>query len=115
MTKETGATTVEQFWHRAQAVAVVPSQSEMRVALLNLEQGSPLVLLGSAVLIWDLIDGTRTESDLLRELNAAFPGVGESAMEGHVRSFLAELSHHGLAVLSAWAAPKPSDTEISSP
>ncbi|SDX01976.1 Coenzyme PQQ synthesis protein D (PqqD) [Arthrobacter sp. cf158] len=88
---------VTQFWHKAKAVAEVPTHGEERWALLNLNQGSPLVLLGSAAAIWELIDGTRTEGDILQELNRAFLDVNGTSMAEQVRSFLTELSVHGLA------------------
>jgi hypothetical protein len=88
---------VTQFWHKAKAVAEVPTPGGERLALLNLDRGSPLVLLGSAASIWGLIDGTRTEDDILEELNGAYPDVNGAAMAAQLRSFLAELSIHGLA------------------
>lgn len=96
-------------------MAEVASLGEMRVALLNLDGGSPVVLLGSAVCIWELMDGTRTEADLLVELNAAFPGVDQGSMEAHLRDFLVDLHHHGLAMLGAAPARTLRGTEKTSP
>ena len=110
---EAGAAIVKQFWHKAMSVAEVPSYDEMRVALLNVDGGSPLVLLGSAVVIWDLLDGTRTEADMLQELLAVFSGTDERAMEGHLRNFLADLSHQGLAESRSTPARLPRGTETS--
>ena len=88
---------MNQFWHRAKAVAEVPDDGEERLVVLNLERGSPLVLLGSAAAIWELVDGTRTENDILKELTNIYVGAAESSMGDHVRKFLAGLSFHGLA------------------
>lgn len=88
---------MNQFWHRAKAVAEVPDDGEERLVVLNLQRGSPLVLLGSAAAIWELIDGTRTENDILKELTSTYAGADESSMAEHVRNFLAALSFHGLA------------------
>ncbi|WP_024818778.1 PqqD family protein [Arthrobacter sp. 31Y] len=91
---------MNQFWHRAKAVAEVPDDVEERLVVLNLERGSPLVLLGPAAFIWELIDGTRTENDILKELASTYVGADESSMAEHVRNFLAGLSSHGLAQVS---------------
>ena len=88
---------MNQFWHRAKAVAEVPDDAEERLVVLNLERGSPLVLLGPAVTIWELIDGTRTETDILKELTSTYVAADESSMAEHVRDFLTGLSFHGLA------------------
>lgn len=86
-----------QFWHRAEALAEFPAYGEERLVVLNLERGSPLVLLGSANAIWDLIDGTRTEADILKELTSAYLEADGLAIAEHLRKFLAELSFRGLA------------------
>ncbi|ABM07579.1 PqqD family protein [Paenarthrobacter aurescens] len=91
---------MNQFWHRANAVAEVPTFGEERLAILNLERGSPLVLLGSAAAIWELIDGTRTETDILKELTSVYLGANAHAMAEQIRNFLSELSAHGLAASS---------------
>ncbi|MEI2277764.1 PqqD family protein [Paenarthrobacter ilicis] len=94
---------MKQFWYKAPAIAEAPGRGETRVALLNLQGGSPLVLLGSGAVIWDLIDGSKTQADLFHELSALFPGVEPQAMEEHLGNFLGELSRHRLAV----AKPAP--------
>lgn len=78
-------------------MAEVLDDGEERLVVLNLERGSPLVLLGSAAAIWELVDGTRTEDDILKELTSTFAEADESSMAEHVRNFLAALSFHGLA------------------
>ncbi|WP_159736260.1 PqqD family peptide modification chaperone [Arthrobacter sp. 9V] len=89
------------FWHRMKAVAEVPAFGEDRLVVLNLERGSPLVLLGSATAIWELIDGTHTEADILNELLSAYSGADEPSMAEQVSSFLTGLSFHGLAERSS--------------
>ncbi|NHW47734.1 glycosyltransferase [Paenarthrobacter sp. MSM-2-10-13] len=92
-----GCHDVNQFWHRAEAVAEVPALGEERVVVLNVELGFPLVLQGSAAAIWELIDGTRTETDILMELASAYSGADEPSVAQQVRNFLAGLAFHGLA------------------
>ncbi|MFE4196027.1 PqqD family protein [Paenarthrobacter sp. NPDC056912] len=106
---------VKQFWRKSKAVAEVPSHGEKRVALLNLEQGSPLVILGTAVDIWDLLDGTRTETEIFKELNSVFSPADRTAMEEQVRSFLAELARNGLAGTNSTAGRPQRDTETGIP
>ncbi|MBT2588233.1 PqqD family peptide modification chaperone [Arthrobacter sp. ISL-95] len=92
-----GCTKENPFWHRAKAVAEVPALGEERLVVLNLERGLPLVLQGSAASIWELIDGTRTETDILKELANAYSGPDEPSVAEQVSNFLAGLSFHGLA------------------
>jgi hypothetical protein len=92
-----GCNEVNQFWHRTKAVAEVPTLGEERQVVLNLERGSPLVLLGSAAAIWELVDGTRTETDILKVLTSAYFGADEPSMAEEVGRFLAGLFFHGLA------------------
>ncbi|UKA49897.1 PqqD family peptide modification chaperone [Arthrobacter sp. FW305-123] len=87
----------DQFWHRAKAVAEISASGEDRLVVLNLEHGTPLVLLGSAAAIWELIDGTRTDNDILKELTRAYSGADEPSTAQQLRNFLAGLSSHGLA------------------
>ncbi|WP_422933355.1 PqqD family protein [Sinomonas sp. P47F7] len=85
------------IWHRASLVAEVVSQPEDRVALLNLSERQPIVLTGSAAVIWGLIDGRRTESDILAELRALYITEDAALIETQLASFLADLAQRGLA------------------
>lgn len=77
-------------WKRGGSVAEVCTQRRSRVALLHLDETQPVVLEGPAAAIWDLIDGQRTEQDILAELEATFEDVlGE--MQAQAELFLASL------------------------
>jgi|GEM_PF-1934857 len=90
----------DQFWKRAHAVGQVPAPGEERTVILNLERGSPLVLQGSAAVIWELIDGTRTETGILKELAGIYTGADERLMAAQTRQFLAGLFLQGLVETS---------------
>ncbi|KSU78686.1 pyrroloquinoline quinone biosynthesis protein D [Pseudarthrobacter enclensis] len=78
------------IWNHCSDVAQVRAQHRGRVALLHLDEIQPVVLEGPAAAIWDLIDGQRTEQDILAELEAAFDDVlGE--MQAQAELFLASL------------------------
>lgn len=82
--------TVAVVWKRGGSVAEVCTRRRSRVALLHLDETQPVVLEGPAAAIWDLIDGQRTEQDILAELEAAFDDVmGE--MQAQAELFLASL------------------------
>jgi hypothetical protein len=78
------------IWKRGGLVAEVRTESEGRVALLHLDATQPVVLEGTAAVIWELIDGRRDEADVVAELEAAFEdAVGELPQQ--VEAFLASL------------------------
>lgn len=85
------------IWHRATSIAEVVSEAEGRVALLNLSAERPVVLSGSAAVIWGLIDGERTEPDILVELLDLYPSEDPKVIEAQLASFLVELERQGLA------------------
>ncbi len=58
------------IWRHSLHVAQVRTESANRVALLHLDATQPVVLEGTAATIWDLIDGDRSEQDILAELEA---------------------------------------------
>jgi hypothetical protein len=78
-------------------IAQVPTDSVAYV--LNLprieEQQSPYVFEGTAFAIWQLIDGTRTESQIVDELVGA-SGVEREVVARDTRTFLATLRGLGL-------------------
>ncbi|WP_461172284.1 PqqD family protein [Arthrobacter sp. Z1-9] len=77
-------------WKRGGLVAEVRSGSANRVALLHLDAVRPLVLEGTAAIIWNLIDGQRTEQSILAELEANFEDQS-GQMQSQVERFLASL------------------------
>ena len=77
-------------WRRGGLVAEARTGGRGRVALLHLNDTQPVVLEGPAAAIWDLIDGQRSEQDILAELEATFEDVlGE--MQVQAERFLASL------------------------
>ncbi|PNI07341.1 PqqD family protein [Arthrobacter sp. AFG7.2] len=77
-------------WKQGGLVAEVRSDPAKRVALLHLDSTQPVVLEGTAAVIWDLIDGQRTEQSILAELEAGFEDPS-GEMQAQVESFLASL------------------------
>lgn len=77
-------------WKRGGLVAEARTQSEGRVALLHLDATQPVVLEGTAATIWDLINGHRSEQDILTELEATFEDQA-GHMQDQVEGFLASL------------------------
>jgi pyrroloquinoline quinone biosynthesis protein D len=71
-------------------VAEVCTESRARVALLHLDATQPVVLEGPAAVIWDLIDGQRSERDIFAELEATFEDQS-GQMQAQVEGFLASL------------------------
>lgn len=76
-------------------VAQVRTESANRVAVLHIDANQPVVLEGTAAAIWDLIDGRRTEQEILTELQSSFEDES-GQMEAQVRSFLANLQKQQL-------------------
>ncbi|MEA5453666.1 PqqD family peptide modification chaperone [Sinomonas sp. JGH33] len=102
------------IWRKCAHIAEVSIEDEGRVALLNLEAERPVVLTGSAAIIWGLIDGIRTDADILAELRDIFVytadggagnagGAGTAADDGaaemarQLAEFLAQLERQGFA------------------
>ena len=77
-------------WKRGGLVAEVCTERRARVALLHLDATQPVVLQGPAAVIWDLIDGQRSEQDILAELEATFDDPS-GHMQAQVEDFLANL------------------------
>jgi Coenzyme PQQ synthesis protein D (PqqD) len=77
-------------WKRGGLVAEVRTERRSRVALLHLDATQPVVLEGPAAVIWDLIDGSRTEQDIFAELEAGFEDeLGQMRVQAEL--FLANL------------------------
>lgn len=77
-------------WIRSGLVAEVRTKSANRVALLHLDASQPVVLEGTAATIWDLINGHRSEQDIMTELEATFEDQA-GHMQDQVEGFLASL------------------------
>lgn len=82
-------------WRRRDRVAQVESAD--RVALLDLDRPErpPLVLEGSAAVIWGLLDGSRDETGLCADVAARF-AVEVDEVAGPTRDFLSRLHELGL-------------------
>jgi len=78
------------IWHHSGHVAQVCTEPRARVALLHLDATQPVVLEGPAAVIWDLIDGQRSEQDIFAELEATFEDQS-GQMQAQVEGFLASL------------------------
>lgn len=77
-------------WKRCGLVAEVRSQPNSRVALLHLDETQPVVLQGPAAVIWELIDGRRSEQDIFNELEVTFEDeLGQ--IQAQAELFLASL------------------------
>jgi len=78
------------IWKHAGLVAEVRTESTNRVALLHLDATQPVVLDGTAAVIWELLDGRRDEVDVIAELKEIFvDAAGQLARQ--VEGFLARL------------------------
>ena len=64
------------------------------VVLLNLQDGTFFSLTGTAVLIWQLIDGSRDRAALLTELALTY-GADSATMAPDLDAFLAQLAKAG--------------------
>ena len=64
------------------------------VVLLNLQDGTFFSLTGTAVLIWQLIDGSRDRAALLTELALTY-GADSATMAPDLDAFLARLAKAG--------------------
>jgi hypothetical protein len=82
-------------------VAEVAAENGERFALLNLECRRPVVLIGSAAVIWSLVDGTRTEAEMLSELRRLYADDLSADTPAQVDAFLAQLQEQGLAEAEA--------------
>lgn len=78
------------IWKRGVHVAEVRESAD-RVALLQLDADQPVVLEGSAAAIWLLIDGVRTQSEILAQLVDTF-GEADERIAMHVDNFLSQLA-----------------------
>jgi pyrroloquinoline quinone biosynthesis protein D len=85
----------ERAWrHRAEVAHV---ESPGRVALLDLDHldRPPVILEGSAAVIWELLDGTRDDGAVTSAVADHF-GVPEAEVAQPVADFLAQVRELGL-------------------
>lgn len=82
-------------------LAVVET-GEQRVAMLDLRRLAepPMVLEGVAAVIWHLLDGTRTEDEVVSEV-AGLAGLQPADVAADVGAFLADLGRRDLLALEA--------------
>lgn len=85
----------ERVWRRAPFVAEVRSEMGDTVAVLQLDSDQPRVLNGTAATIWTLMDGRRSESDIVSKLSEEFDDA-DGLISTHVEEFMASLSSEGL-------------------
>ncbi|MFC9770261.1 MULTISPECIES: PqqD family protein [unclassified Pseudarthrobacter] len=86
--------TDSSVWIRNCLVAEVRSEHDSRVALLHLEGDQPVVLEGSAAVIWNSIDGAATVEEIV-EGTAALYRTNADDVRQSVREFLQDLSANG--------------------
>lgn len=87
------------MWQKSEDVAVVDSGD--RVVVLSLTEkasGVPRALEGSGGDIWRLINGVRSDEELIRELSDSYR-VSTEAISADVLSFLDQLEQEGLITL----------------
>lgn len=89
----------EQVWRVSPDVAFVQSPDGGRVAVLHLEQEVPVILVGTAASVWNGLDGTRTETELIEDLAREY-ATGVAAIHGDVMGLIHDLSTNGLITLS---------------
>ena len=89
----------DRVWHVSSDVAFVQSPDGGRVAVLNLAEDVPVILVGTAASIWNGLDGTRTEAELIEELARDY-GTEASAISADVTGLIHDLSNSGMIALS---------------
>ena len=90
----------ELVWRVSADVACVQSPDGGRVAVLHLEQDVPIILTGTAASVWNVLDGTRTETELIDELARDY-GTDAAAIHGDVVALIHELSSSGMITQSS--------------
>lgn len=87
----------QQIWKPGALVAEVRAESADRVALLHLETNQPVVLTGTAAVVWAMIDGHRTESAIIAELSSMYVDI-DGKMNVQLSSFFSALEAQRLIV-----------------
>ncbi len=80
---------------RTPNLAIVESGDHATVLALDglTDTSAPLQLSGSALMIWDLIDGTRSAAEVVDALSGRFPDV---ELRAETEAFIEELKRTGL-------------------
>ncbi|MEV5051583.1 PqqD family protein [Arthrobacter sp. LAR12-1-1.1] len=84
----------EQVWRVSSDVACVQSADGDRVAVLHLEQHVPFILAGTAASVWNGLDGTRTEKELIEFLAREY-ATEAGTIHGDVMGLIHTLSSTG--------------------
>lgn len=85
----------EQVWRVSEGAAFVRSADGERVAVLHVEQQVPVILVGTAASVWNGLDGTRTEAELIEWLAREYSTDAES-IHGDVMGLIHTLSINGM-------------------
>ena len=96
----------EQVWRVSADVACVQSADGDRVAVLHLEQQVPVILVGTAASVWNGLDGTRTEAELIECLAREY-ATDAGAIADDVIGLIRTLSNTGMIT------PSPRDEGAS--
>jgi hypothetical protein len=99
LSKFGGGLMTERVWRVSADVAYVQNPDGGRVAVLHLEQDVPVILLGTAASVWNALDGTRTETELIEELAREY-GADAAAIQGDAMGLIHSLSSNGLITSS---------------
>lgn len=94
----------EQVWCVSPDVAHVHSADGDRVAVLHLRQEVPVILVGTAAAVWNGLDGTRTEAELIECLALDY-GADATAIAGDVLGLIRSLSSAGMIAPSQSEGP----------
>lgn len=83
------------IWRKAPLIAEVADESGERAAVLHLDAEQPVVLEGTAVHIWQAIDGRASEGEIIKHL-ADYYAESTSAITSQVVSFIDSLADQRL-------------------
>jgi hypothetical protein len=78
------------IWRHSVRVAEVRTATAGRVALLHLDATQPVVLNGTAAVIWELLDGQRDQAEVISQLEATYEDSSGELVQ-QVESFLSSL------------------------
>lgn len=84
----------ERVWRVSDDVACVRSPDGGRVAVLHLKEDVPFILAGTAASVWNELDGTTTEAELIESLARDY-GTEAAAIRDDVLGLLEGLSSSG--------------------
>ena len=87
----------EPTWRKNPELAVVGDGERVVVLRLDDLAERPCILDGTAVAVWQAIDGSRTPAEVVEHVAGGFD-VEPSVIAGDVRRFLAALAELGLVV-----------------